>query len=61
MSNADTKIGVVGVGRMGSNIARHLKDDGFTISAVFSDAPISSIASTKARALSLVASAFPKG
>jgi 3-hydroxyisobutyrate dehydrogenase len=35
MSNADTKIGVVGVGRMGSNIARHLKDDGFTVSVVF--------------------------
>lgn len=35
MSNADTKIGVVGVGRMGSNIARHLKDDGFTVSVVY--------------------------
>ena len=35
MSNADIKIGVVGVGRMGSNIARHLKDDGFTVSVIF--------------------------
>ena len=35
MSNADRKIGVVGVGRMGSNIARHLKDDGFTVSVVY--------------------------
>lgn len=35
MANADTKIGVVGVGRMGSNIARHLKDDGFTVSVVY--------------------------
>jgi len=35
MSNADTKIGVVGLGRMGSNIARHLKDDGFTVSVVY--------------------------
>ena len=35
MSNADTKVGVVGVGRMGSNIARHLKDDGFMVSVVY--------------------------
>jgi 3-hydroxyisobutyrate dehydrogenase len=35
MANSDTKIGVVGLGRMGSNIARHLKDDGFTISVVY--------------------------
>ena len=28
-------IGFVGVGRMGSNMARHLADQGFTISAVF--------------------------
>ena len=35
MANGDTKVGVVGVGRMGSNIARHLKDDGFTVSVVY--------------------------
>ena len=35
MANSDTKVGVVGVGRMGSNIARHLKDDGFTVSVVY--------------------------
>ncbi len=35
MANSDYKIGVVGVGRMGANIARHLKDDGFSITAVF--------------------------
>ena len=28
-------IGFVGIGRMGSNMARHLKDAGFTISAIF--------------------------
>ena len=32
---ASPKIGVVGVGRMGSNIARRLKDTGFTVSVVF--------------------------
>jgi 3-hydroxyisobutyrate dehydrogenase len=35
MANSDFKIGVVGVGRMGSNIARHLKDDGFSVTAVY--------------------------
>ena len=35
MANSDYKIGVVGVGRMGANIARHLKDDGFSVTAVF--------------------------
>ena len=35
MANSDSKIGVVGVGRMGSNIARHLKDDGFSVTAVY--------------------------
>ena len=35
MSNADYSIGVVGVGRMGSNIARHLKDEGFSVVAVY--------------------------
>ena len=29
------KIGFVGVGRMGSNMARRLKDSGYTISAVY--------------------------
>jgi 3-hydroxyisobutyrate dehydrogenase len=29
------KIGFVGVGRMGANMARRLKDQGFTISAVY--------------------------
>ena len=35
MSNAGYSIGVVGVGRMGSNIARHLKDEGFSVVAVY--------------------------
>ena len=35
MANLDYKIGVVGVGRMGGNIARHLKDDGFSVVAVY--------------------------
>ncbi len=35
MSNADIKIGVVGVGRMGSNIALHLKDEGFSLTSVY--------------------------
>ncbi len=35
MANSAYKIGVVGVGRMGANIARHLKDDGFTVSVVY--------------------------
>jgi len=35
MANADTKVGVVGLGRMGSNIARHLKEDGFIVSVVY--------------------------
>ncbi len=35
MANSDYKIGVVGVGRMGSNIARHLKDEGFQVTAVY--------------------------
>src|ERR1035438_604567 len=33
------RIGVVGIGRMGANIARHLKDVGYTISAVYDVAP----------------------
>ena len=35
MANADYKIGVVGIGRMGANIARHLKDDGFQVGVVY--------------------------
>ena len=35
MANLDYKIGVVGVGRMGSNIACHLNDDGFSVVAVY--------------------------
>ncbi len=35
MANADYKIGVVGVGRMGANIARHLNDEGFNVTAVY--------------------------
>ena len=31
---ADYSVGVVGVGRMGANIARHLKDDGFPVTTV---------------------------
>ena len=35
MANSDYKIGVVGVGRMGANIARHLNDEGFSVVAVY--------------------------
>ena len=35
MANSDYKIGVVGVGRMGANIARHLNDEGFDVVAVY--------------------------
>ena len=35
MANADYRIGLVGVGRMGANIARHLKDEGFTLARVY--------------------------
>ncbi len=35
MANADYKVGVVGVGRMGANIARHLNDKGFNVTAVY--------------------------
>ncbi len=34
MSIAAQRIGFVGVGRMGANIARHLKDEGYILSAV---------------------------
>jgi 3-hydroxyisobutyrate dehydrogenase-like beta-hydroxyacid dehydrogenase len=35
MANSEIRIGFVGVGRMGANIARHLKDDGFSIGPVY--------------------------
>ncbi|MDE2723579.1 MAG: NAD(P)-dependent oxidoreductase [Gemmatimonadota bacterium] len=35
MANSDYTIGVVGVGRMGANIARHLNDEGFSVKAVY--------------------------
>ena len=35
MATSDFRIGVVGVGRMGANIARHLKDDGFSVTSVY--------------------------
>lgn len=35
MAKRDFKIGVVGVGRMGANIARHLKDVGFPVTVVY--------------------------
>ena len=35
MANSDYKIGVVGVGRMGANIARHLNDEGFSVISVY--------------------------
>jgi 3-hydroxyisobutyrate dehydrogenase len=38
MSNTD-RIGIVGTGRMGANIARHLKDVGYTIAALYDVRP----------------------
>ncbi len=35
MAAKETTIGVVGVGRMGANIARHLKDEGYGVTAVY--------------------------
>ena len=35
MAATRERIGVVGLGRMGANIARHLQDEGFTVVAVF--------------------------
>ena len=35
MANSDYRIGVVGVGRMGANIARHLNDEGFSVVSVY--------------------------
>lgn len=39
MSNSSTKVGVVGVGRMGSNMARRLKEQGFSVTAVYDVRP----------------------
>ena len=55
MANADYKIGVVGVGRMGANIARHLNDEGFNVTTVY-DA-----ANERAQALALEIGATAAG
>jgi 3-hydroxyisobutyrate dehydrogenase len=34
LSHAEYRIGIVGVGRMGAGIARHLKDEGFSVTVV---------------------------
>ena len=39
MTNSDYKIGFIGVGRMGSNMARHLHDEGFSVVAVYDTNP----------------------
>ena len=39
MPNADYRVGIVGVGRMGANMAQHLKDEGFTVAAVYDARP----------------------
>ena len=39
MTNSDYKIGFIGVGRMGSNMARHLHDEGFSVVAVYDSNP----------------------
>ncbi len=39
MTSTSSKIGVVGVGRMGSNMARRLKEKGFTVAAVYDVRP----------------------
>ncbi len=35
MADMAQRIGVVGVGRMGANMARHLRDEGYAVSAVY--------------------------
>jgi 3-hydroxyisobutyrate dehydrogenase-like beta-hydroxyacid dehydrogenase len=35
MAATTQRVGFVGVGRMGANMARHLRDDGYTLSAVY--------------------------
>ena len=39
MTNSDYKIGFIGVGRMGSNMARHLHDEGFSVVTVYDANP----------------------
>jgi len=39
MTNSDYKIGFIGVGRMGANMARHLHDEGFSVVAVYDANP----------------------
>jgi 3-hydroxyisobutyrate dehydrogenase len=51
---SDPKIGVVGLGRMGANMARRLKDVGYTVSAVYDTRKES--ADVVARELGVVAS-----
>lgn len=46
MSNTD-RIGVVGTGRMGANIARHLKDEGYTITALYDVRPQAAMEAAK--------------
>ena len=55
MANSDYKIGVVGVGRMGANIARHLNDEGFDVTVVYD------VASERAEALATEISATAAG
>lgn len=59
MATSDFRIGVVGVGRMGANIARHLKDDGFSVTSVYDVRP--DAASELARELGCEASATLAG
>ena len=59
MATSDFSIGVVGVGRMGANIARHLKDDGFSVTSVYDARP--DAASELARELGCEASATLAG
>ena len=59
MATSDFRIGVVGVGRMGANIARHLKDDGFSVTSVYDLRP--DAASELARELGCEASATLAG
>jgi len=54
MSNADYSIGIVGVGRMGSNIARHLKDEGFSVTVVYDS--VSQLAESLANEIGATAS-----
>ncbi len=39
MTKTERRIGFVGVGRMGANIARRLKDEGFQVTAIFDSRP----------------------